>query len=140
VLATVRTNSATELARYGIAWSETVCPGLLAVRVAPGVLEQVLNGIVTNAIQAMPDGGTIAVTARVAGDGLVELRLADTGCGMTEEELERAFVPFATSRPTGLGLGLALARRILMRHGARFSLESDHGRGTVAVLQLPIAD
>jgi signal transduction histidine kinase len=139
VLARVRATCASELERYRIAWREAASPGLPAARIEPGLLEQILNGIVSNAIQAMPDGGTIAVTAQVTENGLLELRVADSGCGMTPEELAQAFVPFATTKPTGLGLGLALARRILERHGARLTLKSELGRGTVASLHLPIA-
>ena len=112
-------------------------PDLPPIAVGPAMLEQLLNGVAANALQAMPDGGAITVTsARAAGD-VVELRVADTGRGMTQEQLERAFQPFVTYQQSGLGLGLALARRILVRHRGRISLSSEPGRGTVVSLSLP---
>ena len=87
----------------------------------------------------MPTGGEVAVTSRLASDGMVEVQVADTGQGMSPEQLGRAFVPFATSKQTGLGLGLPLARRVLERHGASIGLKSEPNRGTVATLRLPVA-
>lgn len=129
VLGTVRGSFATDLSRYGITWRETPALDLPPVRMGSALLEQVLSGLVTNAIQAMPEGGEISVTMRRAGDGLIELQLTDTGHGMSAEQLSRAFVPFATSKQTGLGLGLPLARRILERHGASIALQSRPGGG-----------
>ena len=137
VLAAVRGGLATELERQGIVWHDRLSPDLPPIAVGPAMLEQLLNGVAANALQAMPDGGAITVTsARAAGD-VVELRVADTGRGMTQEQLERAFQPFVTYRQSGLGLGLALARRILVRHRGRISLSSEPGRGTVVSLSLP---
>lgn len=139
VLTEVHGNFASQLERQAILWQVSLAPGLPSVAIGPVLLEQVLNGLVTNAIQAMPDGGEIAVTARPASDGAVELRVADSGPGMTPEQLAQAFTPFTTSKATGLGLGLALARRILERHRASITLTSEPGRGTVALLRLPPA-
>lgn len=138
VLASVLASHGTDLERHKIAWRQDLPKGLPPVAIGQGPLEQVLNGLVTNAAQAMPEGGSITVTARPAGRGMVELRLADTGCGMTPEQLERAFVPFVTSKPSGLGLGLALARRVIERHGGRITLESSTAAGTTAILLLPL--
>lgn len=139
VLTGVRANFESELERHAILWQVSLPPDLPAIAVGPVLLEQVLNGIVTNAIQAMPEGGELAVTGRKVEDGAVELWIADSGQGMTPEQLERAFQPFATTKPTGLGLGLALARRILERHGASIAIRSEPGRGTVVALRLPAA-
>jgi signal transduction histidine kinase len=137
VLAAVRRGLTTELERQGIAWHDRLSAALPAIAVGPALLEQLLSGVAANAVQAMPDGGSITVTSACAGGDMVELRIADTGCGMTPEQLKRAFRPFATSKPSGLGLGLALARRILVRHRGRISLTSEPGRGTVVSLSLP---
>lgn len=136
VLETVRGSFTTELERYAIAWRETPATGLPRVRIGAALLEQVINGLVTNAIQAMPEGGEVAVTSRRAGDGMIEVEIEDSGTGMSPEQLDRAFVPFATSKATGLGLGLPLARRVLERHGASITLRSTPGQGTVAFLRL----
>ena len=139
VLAAVRASVATELERHAIAWRETLGPDPPAVRIGPALLEQVVSGLVANAIQAMPEGGEITASSGPVVGGSVELRIADTGPGMTPEQLRRAFVPFATTKRSGLGLGLPLARRILERHGAGIELASEPGRGTVATLRLPAA-
>jgi signal transduction histidine kinase len=140
VLAVVRASFATEFERNAVAWHETAAaPDLPPVRIGPALLEQVVNGLVANAVQAMPEGGTVTVATRRAAPFTVELRIADTGVGMTPEQLRQAFVPFATTKQTGLGLGLPLARRILERHGAGIELTSEPGHGTVAVLRLPVA-
>ncbi|MEK0083900.1 sensor histidine kinase [Benzoatithermus flavus] len=139
VLASVRANNATELERHGIAWHESPAATVPAVAIPPGALEQVLNGLVTNAIHAMPEGGSITIALRPVGRSAVELVIADTGCGMSGEQLARAFTPFVTSKPSGLGLGLALARRIVERHGGRITLESVPAAGTSAILLLPVA-
>jgi signal transduction histidine kinase len=109
------------------------------VHLGAPLLEQVLNGLVANAIQSMAGGGAIEVTASMLARDGVELRIADRGHGMTAEQLAAAFLPFHTTKPTGLGLGLPLARRILERHGASIDLTSVPGRGTAVVLHLPAA-
>lgn len=136
VLATVRASFATELERYGITWREALAPGLPHLRIGAALLEQVLNSLVTNAVQAMPEGGEVAVTSRRDTDGTIEVLIADSGLGMSQEQLGRAFVPFATTKPTGLGLGLPLARRVLERHGASIALRSTPEHGTVAAVRL----
>lgn len=137
VLEGVHANFATELQRRGIGWRLSADAQLPPVRFGPAILEQVLNGLVANAIQAMPEGGEILVAVHAERQGPVTLALQDTGCGMTPEQLERAFMPFVTTKATGLGLGLPLARRILERNGATIELRSRPGQGTVALLRLP---
>jgi signal transduction histidine kinase len=139
VLATVQAGHSGDLERLGIEWQVDLSADVPAVRMDAAALEQVLNSIVANAVQAMPEGGTLSVTARAAERGMVELRIADTGQGMSKEQLERAFVLFATSKRTGLGLGLALTRRLVERQGGRIMLTSELGRGTTVSLRLPAA-
>lgn len=103
----------------------------------PDLLQQVLLNLCLNAIQAMPEGGEIKVAVRAETGGAVLVGVQDNGHGMTPEQLDRAFVPFVTTKATGLGLGLPLARRILERHGATIELRSRPGQGTVALLRLP---
>lgn len=137
VLASVHANFATELERRDITWHLLADAALPPVRFGPAILEQVLNGLIANAIQAMPDGGEIKVAVRAETGGAVLVGVQDNGHGMTPEQLDRAFVPFVTTKATGLGLGLPLARRILERHGATIELRSRPGQGTVALLRLP---
>ncbi|MBI5367544.1 MAG: hypothetical protein HZA54_10945 [Planctomycetes bacterium] len=97
-----------------------------------------------NAAQAMPSGGTLTVTARLAAAPssaapAVEIRFADTGTGMAEEVRRRCFEPFGVPRAGGLGLGLPLARRIAEDHGGVLTLASTEGQGTVVTVCLPLA-
>lgn len=101
-------------------------------------LELVLLNLASNAAEAMPDGGTF--TLAVAGDAdWVELKVADTGRGMTAEELARCREPFYTTKPPGqgTGLGLAVAADLAERAGGSLRVDSAPGRGTVVRIRLP---
>ena len=109
------------------------------VRVALGgeELKQVLLNLVRNALEAMPEGGTIRVGWDLAGTRRVSLWIADNGPGMDIETLERVRRPFVTTRARGTGLGLAIVDRLVREAGGRFELDSAPGRGTTARLDLP---
>ena len=92
-----------------------------------GVIENLLR----NAFEAMPDGGEIVVRSRrEAGSGDLILSVIDTGCGMDARQAERAFDDFYTTKSTGSGHGLAFVRRVALAHGGDASLRSTEGRGT----------
>ena len=101
-------------------------------------LEQALDNLVSNALDAMPSGGTLSVHAQPAGRSLHAV-IGDTGFGIQPEELARVFQPFHTTKRTGLGVGLALVKRTVERLGGRIELKSDAGRGTQAHLHLPLS-
>jgi PAS domain S-box-containing protein len=116
-------------------------------------LHQVVANLFTNAHQAMPDGGRIAVelrqgTAAEFGVGELEsgryarLRVADTGSGMTDEVAKRAFEPFFTTKPAGegTGLGLSVARGIVTENGGVMTFRTAPGRGTTFDVFLPVSD
>jgi signal transduction histidine kinase len=106
----------------------------------PHMVARVLENVVRNAMEAMPDGGTITVrTTRSDRDSEagVALSVQDTGAGMDARTRERAFDDFFTTKPTGSGLGLAFVRRVVEAHGGDASLESARGRGTVVRVWLP---
>ncbi|HSB79350.1 MAG TPA: ATP-binding protein [Candidatus Methylomirabilis sp.] len=124
---------------------------------APHLKTCFLN-LILNAFQAMPEGGVLAVAAGAmtgpegqgAGvgppapspqpphsNGWVEVRIQDTGIGIAPEDLSRAFEPYFTTKEVGIGLGLALTKKILEEHGGHIELTSDPGKGTVARLRLP---
>jgi signal transduction histidine kinase len=109
-------------------------------RVDPNMVARVLENVVRNAMEAMPDGGTITVRTtrsdRESETG-VALSVQDTGAGMDARTRERAFDDFFTTKPTGSGLGLAFVRRVVEAHGGEASLESARGRGTVVRVWLP---
>ena len=98
------------------------------------------NGLIANAIEAMPSGGELDVEQRVTRDKrYVEIKITDTGPGIAPEQKQMVFQPFVTTKSAGLGLGLALAQRIVERHGGVIDLVRGKPRGTVAKIRLPVA-
>lgn len=99
--------------------------------------------VLTNAIQAMPRGGEVRVTAAClppnGASGSVELRFADTGSGIPPQDREKIFAPFYSTKPTGFGLGLAITRKIIEDHGGHIQVAESSQRGTVMVIELPLA-
>jgi signal transduction histidine kinase len=107
-----------------------------------GLQNAVLN-LVFNAREAMPDGGLISIDATVVIRGpatLVELRVEDSGIGMTAETVVRAFDPFFTTKGNGLGgVGLPMVKRFAEEHGGSVDIESTFGSGSTVILRLPAA-
>ncbi len=102
-------------------------------------LREVLVNMLFNAIDAMPDGGTISLSSKVVGES-VAITVADSGIGMYPEVRSRVFDPFFTTKgKAGLGLGLAVSFGIVRRHGGNIGVESQHGQGTKFSIALPIA-
>ncbi len=97
--------------------------------------------ILTNAVQEMPRGGEIRITAMRAttndGPESVEVRFADTGPGIRPEEREKVFAPYFSTKATGFGLGLAITKKIVEDHGGRIYVASHSGPGAVMVVDLP---
>ncbi len=117
---------------------ETYADDLPHIPLDASRLKQVFLNLVTNALDAMPQGGTLAVSTRRAGDG-VAVRFTDTGTGMPQEHLERIFEPFFTSKPTGqgIGLGLSVSLGIIQEHGGRIDVESQEAKGSTFTVWLP---
>jgi PAS domain S-box-containing protein len=105
-------------------------------------LETVLLILLSNAMDAIPAGGEIAVRARMGQAGRMEVVVRDNGCGIHAADLERVFEPFFTTKEPGkgTGLGLAIAHNLLMELGGSIRLESEPGKGTTARLELPAAE
>ena len=104
-----------------------------------GQLCQVFLNVVLNALQAMQGGGTLRVAIISAMDGgRVEVQVADTGIGIPPDDLERIFDPYFTARPGGLGLGLAIAKRIVEDHRGKIGVHSTLGVGTLVSIHLPM--
>lgn len=101
-------------------------------------LRQMLHNLIRNALEAMPEGGTLTlkVSASASGD-LIVLRVADSGVGISESHLGHIFDPFYTTKAHGTGLGLPLCQKIVEAHGGRISVESRPGSGTVFTVILP---
>jgi GAF domain-containing protein/CheY-like chemotaxis protein/anti-sigma regulatory factor (Ser/Thr protein kinase) len=112
-------------------------PDLPPVAGDPAELREALINLILNAVDAMPDGGTLSF-ATSADAERVELLVADTGTGMPEHVRQRIFDPFFTTKgPKGTGLGLSMTYGILSRHGAQISVESEEGKGTRFRLVFP---
>jgi signal transduction histidine kinase len=112
-------------------------PGALFVEGHKGQLQQVLLNLILNATQAMPDGGTIVLTAATEGRQ-VRIDLADTGAGIPAALRDRIFDSFLSGRPDGTGLGLAIAKRILNSHHGDIALVSTSPAGTTMRITLPL--
>jgi len=123
-------------------------PDLWPLEADPGQLEQVITNLVLNARQAMPQGGTVRVSARnrEIGSGdhpdlepghYLEIEVADSGIGIPDEHLPKIFDPYFTTKQAGSGLGLATAHSIVRRHGGAVSVESRLGEGTRVRILLP---
>ena len=93
-----------------------------------------LMNLVKNALEAMPDGGSLTVITRITRNG-VALDLIDTGVGMDEQTALHMFDAFYSTKDGGSGLGLPTARKIIEAHGGRISVQSDVGRGTKFTLE-----
>jgi signal transduction histidine kinase len=100
------------------------------------LLHRALSNLVLNAMDAMPQGGTLTLRTRQNGE-LSYVEVSDTGTGLTPEECERLFTPYYTSKPHGTGLGLAIVQSVISDHGGRISVRSEPGRGTTFVIELP---
>jgi len=126
----------------GITLEVEAAPGLPRVTADPELLKTCFLNLMINAVDAMPEGGslTVGICERVAdlGGREVEVRVRDTGQGMTPEAVASAFEPYFSTKDAGLGLGLALTHKIVSDHGGSIVLESALGGGTVARIRLPL--
>jgi two-component system, NtrC family, nitrogen regulation sensor histidine kinase NtrY len=104
----------------------------------PELLHRALSNLVLNAMDAMPNGGSLTLRSRRE-DGKVIIEVTDTGTGLTPEECERIFTPYYTSKQHGSGLGLAIVQSVVSDHGGRVSVQSEAGLGTTFVIELPIS-
>ncbi len=145
-------DAATFVARGSKARCEfDVAADLAAVNVDLGQFSQVIGNLVINAIQAMPQGGTVRLAAHNVQLGADELpglpagravciTVADEGCGIAPELLPRIFDPFFTTKAEGSGLGLSTSYAIVSRHGGHIAVASTPGRGSVFTLHLPATE
>jgi len=112
------------------------------VQCDPGQIEQVILALVMNAIDAMPHGGNLWLQTRLSsGSDQVLIEVRDDGTGIPPEILANIFEPFLTTKETGrgVGLGLAVSRSIVERHGGQIYVQSELGKGTTFVVTLPVA-
>jgi len=126
-------------ARSGITIVRALSDDLPEITADASQLRQVFVNLAVNAIQAMPDGGTLEVTTRRSGDRVV-LSVEDSGVGMGDQVLEKIFIPFFTTKDVneGTGLGLPVVHGIVTSHGGTIDVESSPGRGTRFRMELPV--
>jgi two-component system sensor histidine kinase HydH len=100
-------------------------------------MKQVFMNVILNSMQAMPEGGRLAIRCRYHDeDGKVQVEISDTGIGMSREVLARVFEPFFSTRSGGTGLGLANVKKIMDQHGGSISIESAEGEGTNVIISM----
>jgi signal transduction histidine kinase len=128
-----------ELALAGIKWSIDIEPNLPEVVADESQLRQALLNLVRNAKEAMSGGGRIRLEVGKAAEGQVRLVLADTGPGISPENLANIFEPFFSTKAKGTGLGLALVQQIVSEHGGRIEVDCPPGGGTKFTILLPVA-
>ena len=102
----------------------------------PELMHRAISNLVLNAMDAMPQGGTLKLCTRQQ-DDRAYVEISDTGTGLTSEECERLFTPYYTSKEHGTGLGLAIVQSVVSDHGGRISVQSQAGHGTTFVIELP---
>jgi nitrogen fixation/metabolism regulation signal transduction histidine kinase len=121
-----------------IQFSVDVPPTLPHVQIDRTLIARSLTNIVENALHAMPGSGTLSVAAR-HDDHVVRIRVSDTGVGMDPEALARAFEPYFSTKATGTGLGLPIAKRNVELSGGTITIDSKRDRGTTVEITLPVS-
>jgi signal transduction histidine kinase len=100
-------------------------------------ITRVFINIIKNAVDAMPEGGTLRIKSIQTG-GNVEISFADTGIGISEETLDKLFSPLVTTKAQGMGFGLAICKRIVEEHQGKITAQSVEGKGTTFTIIIPI--
>ncbi len=103
----------------------------------PDLLHRAVSNLILNAMDAMPNGGTLTVRTDNHGD-FVRIEIGDTGTGLTKEECERLFTPYYTTKQHGTGLGLAIVQSVVTDHHGKIAVESEPDRGTIFRIDLPV--
>lgn len=111
----------------------------VSCRVDVNLIRQVFWNLAKNALRAMPEGGTLRVSASSSRDGMARVSFQDDGVGMTREEADAAFQPFRGKFDGGSGLGLAIVFRVVQEHGGRIQVRSEPGKGSHFTLLLPVS-
>jgi signal transduction histidine kinase len=127
---------AREAQQHSVSIAQQIPVGL-QIRTDPLLLEHILLNLVLNAVQAMPNGGAVTISAQNLPPASVALAVRDTGPGISPEVQAQMFKPFFTTKPGGTGLGLAIARRMAHGLGGELRLQSEVGKGAEFTLEIP---
>jgi signal transduction histidine kinase len=138
VLSRVAEVARPKLDASGISLTLSVDPGLPQILADARELELAMLNLVTNSLDAMPEGGALTIRAVARPDG-AQIEIGDTGSGISKDLLPRIFQPWVTTKPPGrgTGLGLSITHDLIARHGGTISATSDPGRLTMFTIQLP---
>jgi len=124
-----------QLAKAGIRATSQLDASLRPLHADAEQMTRVLRNLILNAVDAMPEGGTLTVRTAAQGEGS-RLEVSDTGQGLTPEECERLFTPYYTTKTHGTGLGLAIVQSVVSDHKGRIAVESEKGKGTTFRIDL----
>ncbi len=100
------------------------------------LMRQAFSNVIQNAIESMLDGGNLVIESKSGKD--LKIIIHDTGIGIPSDNLKKIFLPFYTTKDSGVGLGLALAHKIITSHGGRIEVESKMGQGTTFTVLIPV--
>jgi signal transduction histidine kinase len=126
-----------EAAQRGVTITTHVTPRAAPIRADADLIQQMLVNLVMNAMQAMPDGGSLTLRARLDPRGRTVIQVEDTGVGMSTERIHVAMRPGQSSKPGGMGLGLMVVRSIVSQHQARIRMTSAPGHGSLVSITFP---
>ncbi len=125
-----------QLLQDGISLEEDLSP-ISLVNASPGQLKQVFLNLITNAKEAMPQGGRLKISTRME-NNFVEVTFSDTGKGIKEKDMEALFQPFYTTKKNGMGLGLSICEEIIRNHRGEIVAQIGKGKGTIFIIRLPV--
>ncbi|MBW8056533.1 MAG: HAMP domain-containing protein [candidate division NC10 bacterium] len=128
----------TEWQKDGIRFAFQFDPILPLMAADEELLRQAFLNILLNACQAMPTGGTVAISTEQEGGEIVRVSIADTGVGIPPEDIDKIFHLYYTTKPGGSGIGLSLVYRVAQMHDGSIEVSSEVGRGTTMVVRLPV--
>jgi signal transduction histidine kinase len=103
----------------------------------PGHIVQIFGNLIINACQAMPQGGELIIDGEVF-NNFVNISIGDTGCGISEENMNKIFEPLFTTKPNGIGLGLCVCKNLLEANGGNINVKSIEHKGTTFTVTLPV--
>jgi signal transduction histidine kinase len=133
------------IGRHNVSVIKEYQPSLPTINLDANQMQQVFLNLILNSVQAMPDGGELKISVQ-AGNGqdedqppqYIQVDIADTGVGIKPQDIKKIFTPFHTTKPKGVGLGLAVSHQILMEHNGRAWVDSELGKGTTFSIHLPL--
>lgn len=121
-----------------IRWRIFFPRGLTEIELDPVLIRQAFSNLIQNALEAMKGKGEIGIDISTRPEGTVQVKISDSGQGISKENVEKIFLPFFTTKEKGTGLGLALVHKIILSHSGQISVESTEGKGTVFTVALPV--